>query len=295
MGKLYFVNKKTKSIKMAVLGSVKNEYTLFSKLVYEVLKEYSGCILAMETVDGLLRKENERKPSETLKNEQIPQCKITSGINSYPAYPLYTKISRILYDWLKNGKCDTRTPELLEECRNKTEKQMSRDFVDQKLKEYLLSDEICTRKGLILEILENLKLRGILDLLGMKQTVGSVDILPPSLSTIWESFTRKHKQNAELSCGARALSKHCHRDSTSQWWGTSTGSEGNKNEHANQVLDKILADAVWINIHLLPHDVKILEVRNQLGYGARWSYDGMIFRGFLEPQMSDGHSVGWRH
>lgn len=31
------------------------------------------------------------------------------------------------------------------------------------------------------------------------------------------------------------------------------------------------------------------------GYGARWTIDGTKFRGFLEPQMEEGHSVGWRH
>ena len=280
---------------MAALASVESDFTLFSKLVYDVLKEYSGCILAKETVQGLLTAENENGSPETSKNEQIPHCEITSGVNSYPTYPLYNKISRNLYEWMKNGRRDTRNPEMLEECRSVTEKQITNDFVDQKLKACLLDTEICTRKSLILEILENLGLRGILDLLGMKQTVGSVDMLPPPLSTLWESFERKHKPNAELSCGARALSKHCHRDSTSQWWGSSTGSESSKNEHASQVLEKIISNAVWINIHLLPHDVKVLEVRNELGYGARWSCDGTMFRGFLEPQMNDGHSVGWKH
>ena len=280
---------------MAALACVENDFTLFSKLVYDVLKEYSGSVLATETVQSLLKVESKDKLSKTWQNEQIPQCKITSGVNSYPTYPLYTKISRSLYDWMKNGKCEIRNPDLLEECRNITEKQIANDFVDAKLNSCLLAAESCTKKRLILEILENLGLRGILDLLGMKQTVGSVDMFPPPLSMLLESFKRKHKPNAELSCGARALSKHCHRDSTSQWWGTSTGSESNKNEHANQVLEKILLDAVWINIHLLPHDIKVLEVRNELGYGARWSSDGNMFRGFLEPQMNDGHSIGWRH
>ena len=280
---------------MAALASVENDFTRFSKLVYDVLKEYSGSVLASDTVQSLLKVESENKPSEMWKNEQILQCKITSGINSYPTYPLYAKISRSLYDWMKNEKRETKNPKLLEECRNITEKQIANDFVDQKLKSCFLAAKRCTKKRLILEILENLRLRGILDLLGMKQTVGSVDMFPPPLSMLLESFKRKHKPNAELSCGARALSKHCHRDSTSQWWGTSTGSESNKNEHANQVLEKILSDAVWINIHLLPHDVKVLEVRNELGYGARWSCDGTTFRGFLEPQMNDGHSIGWRH
>ena len=292
-GNLYILqNLKTERMKMAACNET--ELTQFTKLIYRVLRGYSGNALTAKTVEGLLSTENETKPSETVENEQIPQCKITSG-NGYASYPLYAKVSRALFDWMKNGKCTTINPELLQECRNEVEKQRSHDLVDKKLKDYSINDDICTRKELVLEILDSLKLRGILDLLGMKQTVGSVDMLPPSLSTLLESFRKKHKPNAELSCGARALSKHCHRDSTSQWWGISTGSKSNKNKHANEVLDKILTDAVWINIHLLPHDVKVLEVRNQLGYGARWSCDGTKFRGFLEPQMTDGHNVGWRH
>ena len=40
---------------------------------------------------------------------------------------------------------------------------------------------------------------------------------------------------------------------------------------------------------------QVLEVRTADGYGAQWSADGAAFRGFLEPQMPDGHAVGWRH
>ena len=36
-------------------------------------------------------------------------------------------------------------------------------------------------------------------------------------------------------------------------------------------------------------------VDNFLGYGVRWTSDGKQFRGFLEPQMADGHDVHWRH
>jgi len=62
------------------------------------------------------------------------------------------------------------------------------------------------------------------------------------------------------------------------------------------ILKKILCDASWINIHTLPHDIPIFEVRNSLGYGARWTAVGRHeFRGFLEPQMEDGHDKGWKH
>ncbi len=43
------------------------------------------------------------------------------------------------------------------------------------------------------------------------------------------------------------------------------------------------------------HDVRVIEARTVEGYGVRWKHDGSEFRGFLEPQMADGHTVGWRH
>ena len=43
------------------------------------------------------------------------------------------------------------------------------------------------------------------------------------------------------------------------------------------------------------HPLQVFEVRTAEGYGARWLADGSEFRGFLEPQMEEGHSKGWRH
>lgn len=286
--------KQTHSIEMAAFPRMEGEFPVFSKLIYEVLKEYTGLVLTKGAIQSLLVDANENSPSETSKTEQTEELK-NSHRPGYPSYPLYTTISRTLYDWMVNGIYDAKNPKLLEECKSNEEKRAMNEFVEKKLKACLTTDETCKRKQLILEILESIKLRGILDLLGMKETVGSVDKFPPSLLTLWESFGRKHTLHSKLSCGARALSKHCHRDSTSQWWGVSTGTEGDKNEHANQNLARIFDNAVWINIHRLPHDVEVLEVRTQLGYGARWSCDGTTFRGFLEPQMSDGHSIGWKH
>lgn len=78
--------------------------------------------------------------------------------------------------------------------------------------------------------------------------------------------------NAKLSVGARALSKHCHRDDSLQWWGTCTGCENyytnlflctiihcslpvaeeDKNSHALGRVLTIMGEATWINIHSLP-------------------------------------------
>ncbi len=88
-----------------------------------------------------------------------------------------------------------------------------------------------------------------------------------------------------------------------------------KNDTADKKLQQLLNDVCWVNIHYLPHSLLVFEIRNRLGYGARWTADGTVrmtclcllcglsadmslpqeFRGFLEPQMADGHAAGWRH
>jgi hypothetical protein len=63
---------------------------------------------------------------------------------------------------------------------------------------------------------------------------------------------------------------------------------------AEKFLNLFLDECIWINIHSLPHETPIVELRNEKGYGIRWMIDG-VFRGFLEPQMTDGHEKGWKH
>ncbi|KAI9245078.1 hypothetical protein BDA99DRAFT_543771 [Phascolomyces articulosus] len=134
-------------------------------------------------------------------------------------------------------------------------------------------------------------------------------VMPPSLNECIDTFTRvyqkpnakprRHGQQYQLSVGAKALSKHWHRDREEQFWGVCTGTETKKNEHANQILIKILSDPVWINLHSLPHDRTVYEIRQSQGYGVRWTIDekggAWDFRGFLEPQMEDGHASKWVH
>ncbi|KAI8092916.1 uncharacterized protein BX664DRAFT_328499 [Halteromyces radiatus] len=159
----------------------------------------------------------------------------------------------------------------------------------------------------------------------MRTTTGSKGwrVMPPSLNQCLTGFStlyqkqyslndttdtnnkkKKNMQNHILTVGAKALSKHWHRDRQNEFWGNCTGSESTKNDHANRVLLKILTNAVWINLHSLPHDQAVYEIRESNGYGARWTttttkegkiQDDWLFRGFLEPQMEDGHSLGWIH
>ena len=140
-----------------------------------------------------------------------------------------------------------------------------------------------------------IELRGVLDLLGFRETVGSKLLVPPRREVIMDTFTALHSEGSKLSVGARAFAKHGHRDQTASWWGTCSGTEEQKNLSSLNIVKKILDNAAWMNIHFMVHDTGVLEARTVEGYGVRWIADGKEFRGFLEPQMEGGHEVGWKH
>lgn len=135
--------------------------------------------------------------------------------------------------------------------------------------------------------------RGILTLMGFRETVGSRTIAPLTRTQCLRSFQQVHK-GEKLTVGARAFSKHCQR-STDGWWGQIKGNDEAKNAVAQAKLQELLDSAVWKNIHSLPHAQTTMEIRNALGYGARWYVEDESFRGFLEPPMANGHEAGWRH
>ena len=142
-------------------------------------------------------------------------------------------------------------------------------------------------------------------MLGFRKTAGSQAIPWPSYDELKDSFNQPHtvlteeqKQKRKnppspLTVGAKALTKHSGRSSEG-FWGKFRGSEKQKNIDANAKLEEILRDAVWINIHMIVKKEIIIECRIERGYGIRWTGDGR-FRGFLEPQMDDGHAKGWKH
>ena len=69
-----------------------------------------------------------------------------------------------------------------------------------------------------------------------------------------------------------------------------------KNREAMLVLQKLLNHSIWYNIHQLPHDIIVFEVRISQGYGFRYEvYPNKQFRGFLEYHQIDGHEKGWKH
>ena len=141
-------------------------------------------------------------------------------------------------------------------------------------------------------LLEELGPWGVLALLGLRRTIGTIPQLPPSPSRLVESFAMPHapESTSRLSVGARALSKHWHRSAggSAVWGGEPKGSDEAKNRMADAVLCRLLATAVWANaFDGVGDEGAIYEVRQVEGYGARWSADGRRFRGFVEPQAWD--------
>ncbi|KAJ0410616.1 hypothetical protein ATCC90586_009097 [Pythium insidiosum] len=135
--------------------------------------------------------------------------------------------------------------------------------------------------------------RGVLTLLGFRETVGSRVLCPLTRQQCVESFTRSHGRE-KLTVGARAFTKHCQR-SADGWWGVVKGGDAAKNATALAKLEELLATCVWRNVHSLPHSEATFEIRNARGFGARWYVCDASFRGFLEPPMANGHENRWRH
>ncbi|KAF7371127.1 hypothetical protein MSAN_00747900 [Mycena sanguinolenta] len=156
--------------------------------------------------------------------------------------------------------------------------------------------------------------------LGLAYTVGSaVGSRPPSNDSCLAAFVSPN--TAGLTAGARAWSKHAHRsqpqdipsedvtktaEASAGWWGTPSGPVAVINERAPALFWKVMNAATWRNLHWLPHQILVYEVRVAEGYGMRWSQDRSgtqseddmppwVLRGFVEPMMEDGHTVGWRH
>ena len=145
--------------------------------------------------------------------------------------------------------------------------------------------------------------RGILTTIGVRSTPGSLsNYIPPDITLLISGFNQRHTKpnpnnpkssSSILTVGARALCKHSQR-SSEHFWPNDKGSESLKNESALNLLNLFFSSSTWINIHGLPHNVAIVELRIKEGYGIRWETNG-AFRGFLEPQMENGHEKGWKH
>lgn len=50
--------------------------------------------------------------------------------------------------------------------------------------------------------------------------------------------------------------------------------DAEKNRHAVDLISGLLADCSWMNMHIVRPHGTVFEIRNDDGYGARWSVDG---------------------
>ncbi|KDR70213.1 hypothetical protein GALMADRAFT_160026 [Galerina marginata CBS 339.88] len=157
---------------------------------------------------------------------------------------------------------------------------------------------------------------------GLAYTVGSaLGTTPPSRETCLAAYLVPN--SAGLTAGSRAWSKHSHRSQpppsdeaetdkrkrSTGWWGITAGPVAVINEKSLDLFWKVMNDATWRNLHWLPHQILVYEVRGTEGYGMRWSQDQgdregddspkkdrpWTFRGFVEPMMENGHELKWRH
>ncbi|EEE51942.1 hypothetical protein OsJ_33576 [Oryza sativa Japonica Group] len=130
------------------------------------------------------------------------------------------------------------------------------------------------------ELLAGLGSDGLGRLLGMVKTAGTVqDGLPPPRSVLISSCMKLHQPNVNgcsLTDAARAMAKHVHRSSDG-WWGSFHGSDVKKNQLASEIIDHLLRECCWMNIHLTQPYGPVYEIRVHEGYGARWSQDGSKF------------------
>lgn len=278
-----------KILKAGTMSSKELQLEPYVKKVFKLEKDRDDKFLSQDDLDQILDEKH------------CSAKKVREGIIGYPTHPLYRQIACMLQVWMETKHCpilDMPKYDLLDE-KIYVESRAAILSAITPLLEGLrtlhtlwVKDEILYR---IRDVLVKLDRRGILDLLGVRKTVGTKDLWPPPRKLLEACFVEPHSPKAELSVGARALAKHHHRDQTDSWWGTSAGTEKAKNEHALKIMNNILDNATWINIHWLPQEVYVIEARVAEGYGARWTADAKQFRGFLEPQMIDGHEVGWRH
>ena len=150
----------------------------------------------------------------------------------------------------------------------------------------------------------------------------AIEEIPPTDEVCLEAFLVEN--SAGLTAGAKAWTKHAHRSEQSStadldnftlntkpipgWWGTPKGPVSTINAKALELFEKVIRDATWRNLHWLPHEVLVYEIRVLEGYGMRWSSSDKLenlkvtegkrtwtFRGFVEPMMENGHDVRWRH
>ncbi len=132
-------------------------------------------------------------------------------------------------------------------------------------------------------IFQRTPINELLLIMGQRQTSASIsDVggVPPLREDLWGAFDTRHKHT--LSVGARAWCKHANR-SGDNFWGEVSGNDDHKNRFAQEILRKLFAHYTWWNVFEHYKHRVVYEIRVSSGHGARWTADGKVFIGFLEP------------
>lgn len=134
----------------------------------------------------------------------------------------------------------------------------------------------------------------LLVLLGLRTTPGSVvdeQAFPPPRQELLKSAQAPFEASGGLSCTARALSKHSPRAGDA-FWGKVSGPVAQQNQAAQKLIERILKEKTWWNVFSHFQHGLIYEARLESGHGARWTKDGHVFIGFVDPfdvsQRQDG-------
>ena len=125
----------------------------------------------------------------------------------------------------------------------------------------------------------------LLVLLGQRTTPGSVvdhRAFPPARSTLLDAAAAPDNETGQLTTSGRAITKHAAREND-PFWEQVTGSEQDRNAAGERTVTKILEDVTWWNVFAHDQHGLVYEARIDSGHGARWSSDGRVFIGFVDP------------
>lgn len=146
-----------------------------------------------------------------------------------PQRPYYKEICKVLYNWYlkKQIPFKLNTMNGLKESENDLKK--LEIYQEEVIELFSLiqnskeEDFLNVIKTKVFNLFQKMKPRGILTLLRMRKTAGSIDLFPPSHHELIKSFNLAHSErdSVVLTVGARALTKHCIR-SKDGWWGSGT-------------------------------------------------------------------------
>ena len=241
-------------------------------------------------------------------------------VQGVPRRPLYIEIAFRLLQWNKivflstdNGMFQSSRDDQLSQPSSQTFMINAECFGFQETIQHQLSRPPKTHSDIRNWIRKN-KIPGVLRVLGFRDTIGSENnqnlktiMMLPSRTDLVLSSRENHHPNSALTVAARARTKHAHRGNDG-FFGIAKGSPLNQNQQTEVILVNLIKKATWMNLHSfggLNDGDLAFEIRVAEGYGARWIVNDdssstnarqrLRFRGFLEPQMEDGHEKGWKH